>query len=106
MKWQSDKTNHHVHKYILHVQVHHISKLLTTHDEFAGLWCEISTDKGFIKSELVEMDKFEGHKFSFSLESAFDEDIIFRLYTCKGLKSALVGQIQFRRPELGKTVQD
>lgn len=53
MKWQSDKTNHNVHKYILTIQIQHISKFLHTHDEYAGFWCEISTDKGFNKSELV-----------------------------------------------------
>ena len=39
MKWKSDKTNHFTHKYILHVQIQQIYKLINTHDEYAAFWC-------------------------------------------------------------------
>lgn len=58
MKWKNDKSNHNIHRYVLHVQVVHISKMFNSHDEFAGIWCEISTEKGFVKSDLVEMHTF------------------------------------------------
>lgn len=106
MKWQSDKTNHLTHKYILHIQIQHISKLINTHDEYAAFWCEISTEKGFIKSELIQVQKFQGHKFTFPLEAPLDKDVILRLYICKGLKDNFIGQIQFRRPEIGIPAED
>jgi hypothetical protein len=101
MKWKGDKTNRNVHKYFLKVAVQNLAKVFHQNDEFAAFWCEISTDRGFLKSELIEMQKLEGHRFCFPLETDIEKDVIFRLYACKGLKDSLVGQIQFRRPETG-----
>lgn len=104
MKWQNEKIKHSTHKYILYVQVVHLSKIFHKSNDYSAFWCEISTDKGFVKSEMVEMDRFEGHRLSFPLESELEKDVIFRLYNCKGLNSSVVGQVQFRRPELGEEI--
>lgn len=105
MRWQNEKSKHSAHKYILHVQVVHTSKIFHRSNDYAAFWCEISTDKGFLKSEMVEMERFEGHRLSFPLEGELEKDVIFRLHHCKGLNSSVVGQVQFRRPELGEETE-
>jgi hypothetical protein len=56
-----------------------------------------------VRSDLVGLEEFQGHKFFFHLDSELPKDCLFRLYVCKGLDSTFVGQIQFRRPAQNET---
>ena len=53
--------------------------------EYAAAWCEISTEKGFVRSDLVHLDEFQGHRFLFALDQEMPKDSLLRIYVCKGL---------------------
>lgn len=55
MKWQNTKGTH-THRYQLTLVVESISKNLHSSSRYAGIWCEVSAEKGFVRSDLVELD--------------------------------------------------
>lgn len=66
IKWQNSKTNG-FHRYHLTITVENITKSIRSHHEYAAAWCEISTEKGFTRSEVVPLDEFQGKKLHFVL---------------------------------------
>lgn len=54
MKWQNSKSNQ-VHRYQFTLTIEGISKNLSSRSEYAAAWCEISTEKGFVRSDLVNL---------------------------------------------------
>jgi hypothetical protein len=103
-QWQRQRVSPH-HKFQLALQPR-LAKLAASHQEYAAVWCEVSTDKGFAKSELVDLKHFKGHVFNFALDHALPPDCLFRLFVSKGLDCEMAGQFQFRPPPVGQSAEE
>jgi hypothetical protein len=73
------------------VEIINITKIIRIHDDFAGLWCEIETERGFMRSEMNKFEIFASFKYNFALENDLGNQITLRLFVCKGLESEMVG---------------
>jgi hypothetical protein len=66
------------------------------------MWCELKLKKGWIRSELVSAGQFKGGSFSFLLDERLPEELILKIYSCKGLDSEMMGEFRVIRPEVGE----
>ena len=77
---------------MLELTIDQFFKLPMQHDNhFRDVWCEVSTEKGFVRSEMNEISTLEPYKFTFPLESPLIGETVLRLYTCHSLESELLG---------------
>lgn len=66
IKWQSNTVSA-LHRYYLTIEVVNLGRLIRMHDDFAGLWCEVETERGTVKSDINDLNKFASYKYSFPL---------------------------------------
>ena len=66
IKWQSNTIGG-LHKYYLTIEVLNLGKSIRIHDDFAGLWCELETGKGAVRSDLNQLNEMSIYRFCFPL---------------------------------------
>lgn len=55
MKWQNQRVNFKMHRYRLNIQIDQFFKI-PQGNEYVDVWCELGTEKGFLRSDLVNIN--------------------------------------------------
>jgi len=76
-----------MHRYVLGLTIDEFFRVPLNTDGYADIWCELKTEKGFLRSDMVRVDQQHGYHFTFPLDQELPKECLLRLYTCRGLQS-------------------
>jgi hypothetical protein len=85
VKWQSSAANS-LNRFYLSLEIVNLAKFIRMHNDFAGIWCEIQTEKGVIRSDINQLNPFGNYKYGFPLEHDLADTFLLKIFTCKGLE--------------------